>query len=70
MLERMATVPGVTSAALTRTRLLSGTTNMYSTWKQGQTSQAPTEENMYMMDVSPAFFATMGDSGPTGPKLH
>ena len=60
MLERMATVPGVTSAALTRTRLLSGTTNMYSTWTQGQTSQAPAEENMYMMDVSPAFFATMG----------
>ena len=36
MLERMATVPGVTSAALTRTRLLSGTTNMYSTWKHGK----------------------------------
>ena len=80
MLERMATVPGVTSAALTRTRLLSGTTNMYSTWKQGQTSQAPAEENMYMMDVSPAFFATMGipvlrgrsftdRDGATGPKV-
>ena len=80
ILERMATVPGVTSAALTRTRLLSGTTNMYSTWKQGQTSQAPAEENMYMMDVSPAFFATIGlpvlrgrsftdRDGATGPKV-
>ena len=79
-LERMATVPGVTSAALTRTRLLSGITNMYSTWTQGQTSQAPAEENMYMMDVSPAFFATMGipvlrgrsftdRDGATGPKV-
>ena len=46
MLERMAAVPGVTSAALTRTRLLSGTTNMYSTWTQGQTAQAPAEETM------------------------
>ena len=80
MLERMATVPGVTSAALTRTRLLSGTTNMYSTWKQWQTSHAPAEENMYMMDVSPALFATMGIpvlrgrsfidcDGATGPKV-
>ena len=56
----MATVPGVSSAALTRTRLLSGSTNIYAAWTQGQTSQAPAEETMYMMDVSPAFFATMG----------
>ena len=80
VLERMATVPGVTSAALTRTRLLSGSPNIYSAWKQGQVSQAPAEENMYMMDVSPTFFATMGipvlrgrsftdRDGPTGPKV-
>ena len=29
-------------------------------WKQGQTSQTAAEEEMYMMDVSPEFFATMG----------
>lgn len=29
-------------------------------YKQGQTSQTPAEEDMYMMDVSPTFFATMG----------
>jgi predicted permease len=80
VLERMATVPGVTSAALTRTRLLSGTTNIYPAWKQGQTSPAPAVETMYMMDVSPAFFATMGipvlrgrsftdRDGSTGPKV-
>jgi predicted permease len=80
VLERMATMPGVTSAALTRARLLSGDRNMDSTWKQGQASEAPAVETMYMMDVSPAFFATMripvlrgrtfsdGD-GPTGPKV-
>ena len=80
VLERMAAVPGVSSAALTRTRLLSGSPNIYSAWKQGQTSQAPAEETMYMMDVSPVFFATMGipvlqgrsftdRDGPTGPKV-
>jgi predicted permease len=80
VLERMATVPGVTSAALTRTRLLSGTINIYSAWKQGQTTPSPAEENMYMMDVSPAFFATMGipvlrgrgfndRDGATGPRV-
>src|SRR6185436_11355864 len=80
VLERMATVPGVMSAALTRTRLLSGTTNVYPAWKQGQTSPSPAEENMYMMDVSPAFFATMGipvvrgrsftdRDAPTGPRV-
>jgi hypothetical protein len=29
-------------------------------WREGQTSQTATVENMYMMDVSPAFFSTMG----------
>ena len=41
MLERMATVPGVTSAALTRTTAALRHHEHDSTWKQGQTSQAP-----------------------------
>lgn len=60
VLERMSTLPGVTSAALTRTTLLSGSTSTNSMWTFGQTSQAPAEDNMYMMDVSPTFFSTMG----------
>jgi predicted permease len=60
VLERMASLPGVTAAALTRTTLLSGNTSTSSMWTQGQTSQTAAEENMYMMDVSPAFFATLG----------
>jgi predicted permease len=80
VLERMATVPGVTSAALTRAPLLSATTFMSPTWKQGQASPAPAVETMFNMDVSPAFFPTMGIAvlqgrgftdrdGPTGPKV-
>ena len=60
VLERMSTVPGVTSAALTRAPLLSATSFIDPAWKQGQTSQAPAVETMFKMDVSPAFFATMG----------
>jgi predicted permease len=60
VLERMSALPGVRSAALTRTTLLSGSTSTSSMWKQGQTSQTAAEEEMFMMDVSPTFFATMG----------
>ena len=60
VLERMSALPGVKAAALTRTTLLSGSTSTSSMWKQGQTSQTAAEEEMYMMDVSPTFFATMG----------
>lgn len=60
VLDRMSAIPGVTSAALTRTTLLSGSVSSSSMWKQGQTSQTATVEEMYMMDVSPTFFATMG----------
>jgi predicted permease len=60
VLDRMSALPGVTSAALTRTTLLSGSTSTSSMWREGQTSQTATVENMYMMDVSPAFFSTMG----------
>jgi predicted permease len=60
VLERMSSLPGVTSAALTRVTLLSGSTSTSSMWTEGQTSQTAAEENMYMMDVSPTFFATLG----------
>jgi predicted permease len=60
VIDRLAALPGVRAAALTRTTLLSGSTSTSSMWRQGQTSQTAAEENMYMMDVSPAFFATMG----------
>ncbi len=80
VLERMGTMPGVRTAALTRAPLLSATTFLDPTWKQGQASQAPAVETMYKMDVSPAFFATMGipvlrgrsfsdRDGPTGSKV-
>lgn len=60
VLDRMSAVPGVTSAALTRTVLLSGSTSTNSMWREGEVSEKATVEGMYMMDVSPAFFATMG----------
>ena len=60
VLERMSALPGVKASALTRTTLLSGSTSTSSMWKQGQASQTAAEEDMFMMDVSPTFFATMG----------
>jgi predicted permease len=60
VLERLSSLPGVRSAALTRTTLLSGSTSTSSMWRQGQTSLTAAEEEMYMMDVSPTFFATLG----------
>jgi predicted permease len=79
-LDRMSSLPGVTATALTRTPLLSGSTSTSSTWTQGQTSETAAEESMYMMDVSPAFFATLGipvqrgraftdHDGTTAPKV-
>jgi predicted permease len=58
--DRMTTLPGVLSVGYTRTTLLSGSTSTSSTWREGATSTDPTEENMYMMDVSPTFFSTLG----------
>jgi predicted permease len=80
VLERMSSLPGVTATALTRTTLLSGSTSTSSMWTQGQTSPTAAEENMYMMDVSPTFFATLGipvlrgraftdHDGTTAPKV-
>jgi predicted permease len=60
VLDRMSALPGVTSVALTRTTLLSGSMSSSSMFRQGQTSEQPAEPNMYMMDVSPTFFTTMG----------
>ena len=79
-LERLSSLPGVRSAALTRTMLLSGSTSTSSMWTQGQTSPTAAEEQMYVMHVSPAFFATMGipvqrgraftdHDGTTAPKV-
>jgi predicted permease len=60
VLDRLSAVPGVTSAAATRTTLLSGSTSTSSMWTLGQTAQEAAEDQMFMMDVSPAFFATLG----------
>jgi predicted permease len=60
VLDRMPAVPGVTSAALTRAPLLSGTTFVDAAFTPGQASRAPAVEAMYNLDVSPGFFATMG----------
>ncbi len=80
VLDRMSSLPGVRATALTRTTLLSGSTSTSSMWTQGQTSQTAAEENMYMMDVSPTFFTTLGipvqrgraftdHDGTTAPKV-
>jgi len=60
VLARLAALPGVKAAAATRTTLLSGSTSTSSMYVQGQTAEKPAEDQMYMMDVSPAFFATLG----------
>jgi predicted permease len=65
-LDRLSTVPGVRSAALAQVMLLSGNSWTSSTYKQGQTSEEPAEDNMYMMMVSPSFFTTMGIPVETG----
>jgi predicted permease len=80
VVDEMSSLPGVTSAALTRTMLLSGSTSTTSTWREGDASEKATVDQMYVMDVSPTFFATMGipmvqgrtfraQDGPTSPKV-
>ena len=53
--QTLAALPGVRSVAMTRTPLLSGSTSTSDVWIQG--GSGPNE--MYMMWVSPEFFATL-----------
>ena len=50
-------LPGVRSVAMTRTALLSGSTNITGMYVQGQTQTRA--HDIHAMQVSPAFFATM-----------
>lgn len=51
-------LPGVRSVAFTRTALLSGNTSTTDIYRQGATSRKDAKE-IYIMNVSPKFFATM-----------
>lgn len=53
--ERLKSVPGVTSAAVTRVSLLSGSTSTSSLHVPGQSDST----DVHMMSVSPEFFETM-----------
>jgi predicted permease len=57
--ERLSALPGVRSVALTRTTLVSGSTSTSSTWAEGIPGDKPALDQMYVMTVSPEFFATM-----------
>lgn len=58
--DRIAALPGVRSVALTRTMLLAGSTSSSSVWAEGHAGEKPAEPDMYVMTVSPDYFATMG----------
>ena len=53
--EALGALPGVTSVAMTRTALLSGSTSTSDIWVQGGAGPNP----MHMMWVSPEFFQTL-----------
>ena len=58
--DRLAALPGIRNVALTRVMLLSGSTSSTSTWADDNAGDKPTVSDMYVMSVSPDFFATMG----------
>jgi predicted permease len=59
LLERLAAVPGVRSAALTNPALLSGSTNISSFYIKGRTYARDEDNGIHRMVVSPNFFDTM-----------
>jgi len=78
--ERLAALPGIRGVALTRVMLLSGSTSSTSMWAEDKATDKPTVGDMYVMTVSPDYFATMGipvlegrlfndHDGPTAPRV-
>jgi predicted permease len=59
LLERLAAVPGVRSAALTNPALLSGSTNTTGFFIRGRTYTRDSDDGIHRMIVSPNFFETM-----------
>ena len=59
LLERIAAVPGVRSAALANPALLSGSTNISSFYIKGRTYARDEDNGIHRMVVSPNFFDTM-----------
>jgi predicted permease len=59
LLERLAAVPGVRSAALTNPALLSGSVNSTSIYVRGRSYEGPRGDSMNRLVVSPNFFETM-----------
>ena len=59
LLERLAAVPGVRSAALTNPALLSGSTNTTRFFIRGRTYERDADNGIHRMVVSPNFFDTM-----------
>ncbi len=59
LIERLAAVPGVRSAALTNPALLSGSTSITSFYIRGRTYTRDSNDGIHRMVVSPNFFDTM-----------
>jgi predicted permease len=58
--ERLATLPGVTSASITRYSPLSGTNSSEGFAIEGYTPSAGKEMNVFDVEVGPGFFDTLG----------